>query len=298
MTEVRLDASRHIVTAVDATERSPDPLALGKVLGEATGAPVEVVSIFPYFRLADPSGEDLTRLREEASQILRALAEASGLPAAQVKVIPGNAAAAELQRLSEKDTTGGVVVGSTHRGPVGRVLPGAVGERLLTGSASPVAIAPRGYADRPAARLERVGVAFDGSDEARGALEVGRALALASGAELRLISVFQPVAFGAVATRVTGGASVNSLLRAELRNAFDEALADLSDLPAIDGRFLEGTTIELLADETAELDLIVTGSRRYGPWAAVLLGGTTHALMRKAACPALVVPRGAAGTTG
>jgi nucleotide-binding universal stress UspA family protein len=101
-----------------------------------------------------------------------------------------------------------------------------------------------------------------------------------------------------VATGRTGGASVNSLLRAELRNAFDEALADLSDLPAIDGRFLEGITAELLGDETAELDLIVTGSRRYGPWAAVLLGGTTHALMRRAACPGLVVPRGAVGPTG
>jgi nucleotide-binding universal stress UspA family protein len=250
MTEVRLDASRHIVTAVDATERSLDPLALGRVLGETTGALIEVVSVFPYFSLADLSGEELTRLREEARAILRELAEASGLPAVQVQVIPGNAAAAELQRLSEQDITGAVVVGSTHRGPVGRVLPGAVGERLLTGSACPVAIAPRGYADRPAARLERVGVAFDGSDEARGALAVGRALALASGAELRLMSVFQSVAFGVVATGRTGGASVNALLRAELRNAFDEALADLSDLPAIDGRFLEGITGELLADET------------------------------------------------
>jgi nucleotide-binding universal stress UspA family protein len=172
------------------------------------------------------------------------------------------------------------------------VVPGPVGERLLTGSACPVAIATRGYADRPAATLERVGVAFDDSDEARSALELARALALASGARLRVITVFESATFGAVATGRTGGASVNALLRGELRRAFDEALEGLSDSPPTEGRFLEGSAAEVLASETIELDLLVTGSRRYGPRAAVLLGGTTHALMRSAACPGLVVPRG------
>jgi hypothetical protein len=43
---------------------------------------------------------------------------------------------------------------------------------------------------------------------------------------------------------------------------------------------------------SADLDLLVTGSRGYGPRAAVLLGSTTHALMRTATCPGLVLPRG------
>jgi nucleotide-binding universal stress UspA family protein len=42
---------------------------------------------------------------------------------------------------------------------------------------------------------------------------------------------------------------------------------------------------EALPEERAELDLLVTGSRGYGPRAAVLLGTTTHSLMRTAACP-------------
>jgi nucleotide-binding universal stress UspA family protein len=296
MTEAPLGAGKHVVTAVDATERSLDSLALGKLLVEATGAAVDVVSVFPYLPLADPSAEELTRLREEGAAILRELAEASGLPTADVHVIPGNLAARELQRLSEQDTTGAVVVGSTHRGPIGRLLPGSVGERLLTGSACPVAIAPRGYADRPAERLERIGVAFDGSNEAHGALEIGRALARPSGAQLRVISVFEPMTFGAVATGRTGGASANALLRTEIRSALDEALAAASNPPATEGRFLEGSAAKILVAESAELDLLVTGSRRYGPRAAVLLGGTTHALMRSAACPGLIVPRGAAGT--
>ena len=99
--------------------------------------------------------------------------------------------------------------------------------------------------------------------------------------------------FGAIATGRTGGASVNELLRAELRSALEVAVADASDGRAPEGRFLVGSAAELLAGESTELDLLVTGSRRYGPRTAVLLGGTTHALMRSATCPGLIVPRGA-----
>ena len=84
------------------------------------------------------------------------------------------------------------------------------------------------------------GVAFDGSEEARGALEMGRALARAAGAQLRVISVFEPMTFGALATGLTGCASVNELLRTQLRDAFDEALADRADSPATEGRSSSG----------------------------------------------------------
>ncbi len=294
MIRFNLDADKRIIAAVDATERTLDALELARLLSQTTGAPVDLVSVFAYLPLADPADEELTRVREGARTILRELANTSGLEAADIEVIPGNWPARELQRLSEQDDTGLLVVGSTHRGAVGRVLPGAVGERLLTGAACPVALAPRGYAEQSPTSLQRVGVAFDGSEEANGALEVARALVRVSGAHLRIISVFEPLAFGGIATGRMGGASVNKLLRAELRSALEVAVADASDGGAPEGRFLEGSAAELLAGESTELDLLVTGSRRYGPRTAVLLGGTTHSLMRRAACPGLIVPRGAA----
>ena len=48
---------------------------------------------------------------------------------------------------------------------------------------------------------------------------------------------------------------MNALLRAELREAFDEALADRADSPATEGRFGEGSAAELLTAESNELDL-------------------------------------------
>ena len=284
--------TRNVVVAVDATERSLDPLALGKLLVQATHAPAVLVTVFPYHPLADPSGDELTALREEARDILLELAQAERLEVADVRVVAGNFAARELQRVTEQDTTGLIVVGSTHRGRLGRLLPGGVGERLLAGSACPVALAPRGYADQRARRLERIGVAFDGSDESRHALEAGRVLARGSEVSLRVISVFQHLAFGAVATGRTGGASVNQLLKAELREALENVVAESPEEPTSEGVLLEGSPGEVLATQSAELDLLVTGSRGYGPRAAVMLGSTTHALMRNAACPGLVLPRG------
>ena len=286
--------SRKLLIAVDATERSRDPVALGKVLAEATSAPAVLVSVFPYHPLADPGGDELSSVRDEGRGILLELAAEADLDVADARVIAGNLSARALQGVTEEDDVALIVVGSTSRGSLGRLMPGGVGERLLAGAACPVTIAPRGYADRPAERLERVGVAFDGSQEARLALAAGVLLARSSGAELRVMSAFEPAAFGAMATLGTHGASVNEQVRSERRRELDEVVAELPAEVRADARFLDGAPGEVLAAESGDLDLLVTGSRGYGPRAAVLLGSTTHALSRAAACPMLVLPRGLA----
>ena len=40
------------------------------------------------------------------------------------------------------------------------------------------------------------------------------------------------------------------------------------------------------------LDLLVVGSRRYGPLRSTLLGGVSSSLVEHAHCPVLIVPRG------
>jgi hypothetical protein len=49
---------------------------------------------------------------------------------------------------------------------------------------------------------------------------------------------------------------------------------------------------------TEALDVMVVGSRGYGPLKAVLLGGVSGQVIRSAACPVIVVPRGAHSTVG
>jgi nucleotide-binding universal stress UspA family protein len=283
---------KRVVIAVDLEERTLDALALGRNLAGAAGAPATVVSVFHYVALLDPAGRELPRLVADGEKTLAGLAGQAGLQDAAVEAVPGAFAARELQRISERPDCGAIVVGSTTRGPLGRLLVGGVGERLLGGAACPVAIAPRGYGDAPASRLARVGIGFDGSDEARRALEAAVALTRTAGAELRVITAFQPLAFGGVPTSALPGASANDTMRAELRTLHDEALAATGEGVRVEGRFVEGSADEVLRDQSAELDLLVAGSRGYGPRGAVLMGSATTALARGAACPILVTPRG------
>jgi Universal stress protein family len=46
------------------------------------------------------------------------------------------------------------------------------------------------------------------------------------------------------------------------------------------------------------LDLLVTGSRGYGPLRAVMVGGVTGRVMHDAACPVVVIPRGVESPLG
>ena len=136
---------KRIAIAVDAGQRTLDALALGRLLAESTGVHAMVVSVFPYVPLADPGDAQLVRVRDDARRILSELAAEADLADAETEVVPGNFAARELQHITERPVTGLIVVGSTTRGPVGRLLVGGVGARLLAGAACPVDIAPRGY---------------------------------------------------------------------------------------------------------------------------------------------------------
>jgi len=284
--------AKNIVIAVDAKVRTIDALALGRLLAEATKAPAVLVTVFPYPPLADRDSPELIGLRDDARATLLELGASEGLDVAEAWVIAGNFAGRELHRLTEQPTTGVIVVGSTTRGPVGRLLVGGIGERLLAGAACPVAIAPRDYGTRRPSRLACVGVGFDGSDEARRALDGAVVIARAGGARVRVITAYQRLAFGGVSVSALPDESANDVMRAELRALHDEAVADAAKSVEGEGEFRDGDADEVLAQESNNIDLLVTGSRGYGPLGAVLLGSTTAVLARKAGCPLLVTPRG------
>jgi hypothetical protein len=55
---------------------------------------------------------------------------------------------------------------------------------------------------------------------------------------------------------------------------------------------LDGEPAEVLAEQTRELGLLVMGSRGYGPLRRVLLGSVSDAILDRADCPVMIVPRG------
>ena len=142
------------------------------------------------------------------------------------------------------------------------------------------------------APIERIGVAYDGSDEAKAALEAARALSKRFDAQLVLIGVAGLDWYAGPA--IAGGPGYElDTLRVETEKRIQAALDEAArDVPA-ETVLRDGDPAQELAAHTEELDLIVTGSRGYGPLHAVLVGGVSGRLLRTAHCPVIVVPRGA-----
>ena len=145
-------------------------------------------------------------------------------------------------------------------------------------------------ADHDAAPLRRIGVGFDGTQESRQALALAVALAKSARVQLELLcAATAPIPLFAEAAW-SDGAIVDYRLEAE--ELISRTLAEL-DVDAV-GKAVVGGPVETLVELTHRVDLLVVGSRGWGPIRRILLGSTAARLIREAACPVLVLPRGAA----
>jgi nucleotide-binding universal stress UspA family protein len=287
-----------VIVGVDGSERSVEALALADLLGSALRRRVVIARVHPYRRLSSLFAEgEYERLeREVAESTFEQIREhLPSVPERRMQVVAGESPAAGLHALAEAEGATLIVVGSSHRSAIGRILVGGTGDRLLSGASAPVAVAPAGYATA-AAGIQTVGCGFDGSRESHRALAWAAELARTTSARLGVLSVYEPTL--PVSLALGGGlptASINEVLRRQCDEELAQAMSALdADIDAT-GTLLDGDARELLAGETAGLDLLVVGSRGYGPLRAVLLGSVSSALVRSAQSPLVVVPRGADG---
>jgi nucleotide-binding universal stress UspA family protein len=287
-------SNRPIIVGVEGSERSADGIALADLLAERLRAPLLLVHTHPYgplFRtLEQREYEQMVRSIFDStfSQIQALIGEDRER---EMRVVAADSPAAGLQRIAEREKGQLIVVGPSHRSGLGRVRPGSVGERLLSGAPVPIAIATRGYADEEA-RLEHLTAGFDGSDESNHALQWATNLAPAGEGRLRLISVHTRMAFGAISAHgALAGESANQALRRELTQQHTAAIAAYGD--RVDGTLRNGDAATVLIDASRDADMLVLGSRGYGPMRAVLLGSVSQRVIRHATCPVMVVPRSA-----
>ena len=285
-----------ILVGVDDSERAQDAIAFARDLLRASRTRVVAATVFPYDDSPSrAANSDFRRLLEvEAVRTAKRHAERlTGIDASRISVrsMARTSAAHGLQELAEQEDAGLIVVGSSHTGRRGRVLPGSTAERLLHGAPCPVAVVPLGYR-QGAHALRRIGAADDGSAESRAAVRAADVLARALGAQLTIIRVQPEVTTIAAAPDAVSASPAprEDLLRAA-RHELDTTL-ELVEGARARGVLREGDPARELADATCELDVLITGSRGYGPLRAVLLGGVTGPLLREAHAPVVVVPRG------
>ena len=146
---------------------------------------------------AHPFGELSSLLTEgDEERLVRDAAESVARQAHEVlddgteremRIVAGRSPAAVLQQPAIETDAGLIVVGSSERSGLGKVLAGSVAEALLSGAPVPVAVAPGGYASATRPPLGVIGCAFDGSAEARHALRYTDELAARLAARIQII---------------------------------------------------------------------------------------------------------------
>lgn len=255
-----------IVVGVDGSETDADAAALARALEPWAGPPL--------FAAVTPDG---TRVAAEAAP-----------PHDRPDVDP-RSVAAELDRVAGEHGARTIVVGSTHRGKLGRVYPGSVGRRLLAAASVPVAVVPRGYAERAEPRLYVIGVAFDGGEASMWAMHLAEAVCLKSADALRVYTAVPP-AQRAPDAHTPDIRDQQATTRDKLLTALHTTVAELDPAARALAVTLEGDPVASLTARSFEIDLLVAGAGVHGTTDIALGASVSAELIESLACPVLVLP--------
>lgn len=275
-----------IIVGVDGRATGSDAVALAQTLA-APDAEIMLVNAFPYdmhpSRALLRGYEEL--LRHDALELLKKEGEDSRF---ELHAVPDVSPARALQEVAEDEAADLIVVGSCHRGVVGRVFLGDVSRSVLHGATCPVAVAPRGYRKR-GGRARILGVGVDHSPGAKLAVAFAAGLAAESDGELRLLSVVHlPVG---IASAYGVAYSWPELVESDRKASsamLEETIAAL-DVPATSD-IVEGVPGEELEKLSRAVDVLVLGSRGWGAAKRIVLGSTSDRVAHHAACPVILVP--------
>jgi len=290
--------SKPIIVGYDPMTSDRAPINFGVAAARFTGAPLIVASASAAGDRPDAGqqDEDLVVDASGALEQARRELEPEGIPV-ECRELKNTSAARALHETSEAEDAGLLVVGSTGRGPVGRVIPGSTAERLMHGAPCPIAIVPPGW--EAGAGLNTIGVAYVDTDEGREALRGAHALARRAGASLRVLTAVKAglAMYGETEARTAERRGrdfdeVEGELRVRAESALRRATEALEGDVAVEVDAFVEDPADVLVRVSENLDLLICGSRGYGPLRAVLLGGVSRRLTAEAQCPVIVLPRG------
>jgi nucleotide-binding universal stress UspA family protein len=275
---------RKLIVGVDGRPAGRDAIALARVLatpdGRVTLVHVHHGELAAGGTAATPADEDARRLLEQERDATAVDAELAPTPAPSV--------GRGLHHAAESLDADLLVVGSCSRGFIGRVLLGNDTRAALNGAPCAVAVAPLGYATDLRA-IATVGVGYNGSPESKSALALAREVAGSHGAALRALQVVQIPASSSAFVGAGWGSALETLV--------EGAREELDALDGVEGDVVIGLAGEELAQFGEHVDLVVVGSRGYGPVQRLILGSTSEYLAAHARSPLLVLPRSAAATS-
>jgi nucleotide-binding universal stress UspA family protein len=282
-----------IAAGIDGFPEGRDAAALAQSLAQATGAELMLVAVHSAALLPTPPSLSYARLREESEIELRAVRD-SLAPEARTLTATDHSVPRALHHVVQRHHRDCLVLGSSRRGPEGHVRIGKRTRQLLCHFECALAVAPRGLHTKPQRDLRRIGVGYDASPESESALSLAASIATGAGADLHVQAVVDDRV--PLFARSSLGGLINVEWDQAIKTEMDEtrarARAAVEGVAArLDVGVARGRPADVLLELSQDVDLLVIGSRNWGPAARVLLGSTGEALMHDAACGVLAVPR-------
>jgi nucleotide-binding universal stress UspA family protein len=274
---------RTIVAGSNGRERGRGAVSLAHAIATATGAKLLLVGVHHNPPLPFPSS--YAAQRQELEHNLRATRDELA-PEAIIQIHANMSPAHALRHVARYEGADLLVVGSRHRRRLQHIAESDHAMQVLHGARCAVAIAPDPLAPRP--ELRGIGVGIDATPESAVALGIACDLAQRTGAQLRLVAVADD------GVSPWWGEAPTPLDEETLQEIAEQRVTAARALLAERLGRCEGIASRgelILASE--DLDLLVLGSRRWGPVKRLALGSTSEQVIRHTACPVLV-PRRAA----
>jgi nucleotide-binding universal stress UspA family protein len=277
---------KNVLVGVDGRPGGRDAVELARRLMDSGGKLTLVHVHSGVLRPVHAATPGLVEAEREASHKLleqeRTAAEVEAELVSVMSMSPGRG----LHQQAEEQQADLLVVGSCSHGLIGRAMLRDDTRAALNGAPCAVAIASLGYAEHPSP-IAKIGVGYNASPESTAALAVAREVAHATRA---VIDVLEVVAIRSYA--YTG--IVPPAIGESIDEIVQEAQARVKALPGVEGHAVYGLTGEELAAFSDDVDLLVVGSRGYGPMRRLVVGSTSDYLERHARSSLLVLPRLAA----
>ena len=267
---------RSMIVGFDGTDTGHDGMALSMGLAKAFGSRVLVAYIYDQ-ELAATSREAAAELVEHADGILAGAREGiSQVLDVGFRALPASSPAHGLHDLAVSDQADLIVLGSRRLGPRTRAALGGVSENVMRAAPCAVAVAPRGYRNDGGFVPQSIGVGWIPTGDGDHALEVACGIARATGGSVEL---------------VTTTSAIRGLedLAERARRAAAEVVARLGAGVPVVVNAQVAKAPEVLIERSDEMDLIVLGSRGYGPPRTMLLGSTSSCVVPEAHCPTMIL---------
>jgi len=287
-----------VIVGIGADDTSADAVALGALTAQLLQDSVTLVHVHPptvdYPSMGHVDAEWADYLREQSREALghaiQQLEHVGFDGHVDQRVISSRAVSRGLMQLADELHSRAIVIGPGLRTHDGHVAMGSIAQSLLHGGTCAILMAPEGYQKNAPSALGRLVVGFQDTEESRRAVTAAHAIAQLAGVSMELLTVVSRATriFNPRLGRDPEGAVMQALVE-QAKRAQDHIFLE----HGIPGVVVQGDSVEqaMAAFDWRVNDLFVLASSTAGALQRVLLGDSSHKLVRASTTPVLVLPR-------